>query len=96
MKAREDALYALRKRLRDLQEKFKDAIKKQKPQEAIKAELTMVDRDLAEQEGIHEGYKRAILKEAMHLQMDSWMDFGQKVLLVGIKLSVTHCRLIFI
>ncbi|KNC99737.1 uncharacterized protein SPPG_05117 [Spizellomyces punctatus DAOM BR117] len=79
MKAREDSLYVLRKRLKELQEKFKDAIKKQKPHEGIKLELTTVDRDLAEQEAAYEGYKRASFKDAMHLQFDAWMEFANKI-----------------
>ncbi|TPX57481.1 hypothetical protein PhCBS80983_g03810 [Powellomyces hirtus] len=79
MRAREESLYTLRKRLKDLQEKYKDALKKQKPSETIKIELTVVDRDLAEQEAEHEGFKRSTFKDAMHLQMDAWMEFGNKM-----------------
>ncbi|KAI9095543.1 Eisosome component PIL1-domain-containing protein [Phlyctochytrium arcticum] len=79
MKTREDSLHGLRKRFKDLQDKFKDAIKKQKPTEGLKLELTAVDRELAEQEAAFESFKRAKFKEAMHLQFDSFLEFGSKI-----------------
>ncbi|KAI8820652.1 Eisosome component PIL1-domain-containing protein [Fimicolochytrium jonesii] len=79
MRQREETLYALRKRHKELQDKYKDAVKKQKPHETLKIELGVVEKDLAEQEAECEGYKRATLKEALHTQMDAWMDLGNKM-----------------
>ncbi|KAI8998304.1 Eisosome component PIL1/LSP1, partial [Gaertneriomyces semiglobifer] len=80
MKSREDGLYILRKRLTELQGKYKEAIKRQKPTEALRAELESLDRDCNESGAAYEGFKRAIFKEAMHMQFDAWMDFGRKIM----------------
>ncbi|KAJ3006876.1 hypothetical protein HKX48_009422 [Thoreauomyces humboldtii] len=79
MRRREEALFASRKRVKDLQEKLKEAMKKQKPYETIKIEVATADRELTEAETDHEGTKRRNLKEAMHAQMDAWLEFGQKM-----------------
>ncbi|KAI8587837.1 Eisosome component PIL1-domain-containing protein [Geranomyces variabilis] len=83
MRQKEEDLIALRKRVHQLQDKLTDATKRQKPSETIKVELTVVERDLAAMEAQHEGAKRALFREAMHGQMDAWMDFGTRVMIMG-------------
>ncbi|KAJ3185619.1 hypothetical protein HDU87_000243 [Geranomyces variabilis] len=83
MRQKEEDLIALRKRVHQLQDKLADAIKRQKPSETIKVELTVVERDLAAMEAQHEAGKRALFREAMHGQMDAWMDFGTRVTIMG-------------
>ncbi|KAJ3147860.1 hypothetical protein HDU86_007855 [Geranomyces michiganensis] len=83
MRQREEDLIALRKRVHQVQDKLTDAVKRQKPSETLKVELTVVERDLAAMEAQHEGVKRATFRAAMHGQMDAWMDFGTRVTIFG-------------
>ncbi|RKO90021.1 Eisosome component PIL1/LSP1, partial [Blyttiomyces helicus] len=79
IRAREDALYDLRQKVKSAADKVKEAIKKQKPVDQLKGDLASLESQLATQEGEHEGFKRAAFQEGMRGQFDALLVFGKKV-----------------
>ncbi|KAJ3286592.1 hypothetical protein HK104_008965 [Borealophlyctis nickersoniae] len=83
IREKEEALWNAKKQLRELQNTVKAEIKKGKPADSMRAELTAAEKNLMEAESTHEGVKRAVFKQAMYTQFDALMDYGQKVTILG-------------
>lgn len=80
---REDEIYAKRKRVKELQDKLKECVKKNKPVDVAKADLSIAEEDLAALEADSEGYKRKIFKDAMHYYFDAYRAYSQKLAIMA-------------
>ena len=72
-------MYTIEGKHKSLQEKMQSAIKSKKPYDHIQKELAIAEKDLLEKQASFHSLKRALLKESMHIQFDSWIAFSEQV-----------------
>ncbi|KAJ3091071.1 hypothetical protein HK102_001797 [Quaeritorhiza haematococci] len=83
IRTHQEALYQLKHKQKSLQDKVKDAAKKQKPVDAIKLELETLDGQILAKEAEFHSLKRRELQSGLHKQFDALLELGAKTTITG-------------
>ncbi|KAJ3417360.1 hypothetical protein HDV05_004825 [Chytridiales sp. JEL 0842] len=83
VKAREKQIHVIKGRVKVAQDKHKDNIKKQRPSDASKQEVDMLEEEQARLEAEHEGSKRAEIREALRIRFLAYSQLAIKMSVIG-------------
>ncbi|KAJ8322903.1 lipid-binding protein [Batrachochytrium dendrobatidis] len=76
-------LHVQQQKLRSCQDKLAHAIKSKKPHEHLQVEVAVVEKEVLEMVAGFESSKRALLKEGLESQFESFQCFGKQLVILG-------------